>query len=586
MRKYLLNTVIAIAGSALLVGCSQAEKVDGSASVEATLAGQPNVLLIVADDLGYSDLGAFGGEIDTPNLDALAMSGLRLTNFYAMPNCSPTRSMLLTGKDNHAVGMGAMAEAMPTAFPFLIGRPGYEGYLKPETTTIAEKFSEAGYRTMMTGKWHLGDTPEQQPSEHGFDKSFVLLGGGGDHFGYGQNGDPALEPVEYTQDGKTATYPVGTYSSDFYAEQLIDYVGTKDSDNRPFFAYLAFTAPHWPLQAPQDLIAKYEGRYDAGPEALRNDRLARMKTLGLIENSISVSDLAPLGDWNSLDENQRAIGARKMEIYAAMVDSLDQNVGKVLAHLRATGEYDNTVIIFMSDNGAEGIPQGPLIGRSSNSTLPENKAQVMATIGAGNVDLAKMGTKDSFLTYESGWAQAAMAPFRDYKGYTDDGGIRVPAFIAGPGINGQRITDSLLSVRDIMPTTLDLSDIDYDPSLTTPSVTRNGVNAPTAKSWVPILTGQSDSVRSTDDAMAWELHLRRAVRMGDWKAVYEKDNPAMARNPKAPSSWKLFNLQSDPGESKNVRKENPEVFERLMTAWEIYAEENGVFVPGPKPAAQ
>jgi len=259
-----------------------------------------------------------------------------------------------------------------------------------------------------------------------------------------------------------------------------------------------------------------------------------MKTLGLIENSISVSDLAPLGDWNSLDENQRVIRARKMEIYAAMVDSLDQNVGKVLAHLRATGEYDNTVIIFMSDNGAEGIPQGPLIGRSSNSTLPENKAQVMATIGAGNVDLAKMGTKDSFLTYESGWAQAAMAPFRDYKGYTDDGGIRVPAFITGPGINGQRITDSLLSVRDIMPTTLDLSDIEYDPSLTTPSVTKNGVNAPTAKSWVPILTGQSDSVRSTDDAMAWELHMRRAVRMGDWNAVYETDNPAMAMTPKAP----------------------------------------------------
>lgn len=540
----------------------------------------PNVLLIVADDLGFSDLGAFGGEIETPNLDALAFSGIRMTGFYAMPNCSPTRSMLLTGQDNHTAGMGAMAEAIPAAFPFLMGKPGYEGYLIPQTTTIAEKFSEAGYRTMMSGKWHLGYEKDHQPSAHGFERSFVLLEGGGDHFGYGQNGDPALEPVRYTENGLPAEYPVGVYSSDFYASQLIEYLSADEEDDRPFFAYLAFTAPHWPLQAPEALIAKYEGRYDAGPEALRIERLTRMKDLGLLEDSVLSANLEELADWKALGEDQRKIQSRKMEIYAAMVDSLDQNVGKVIQHLRESGELENTVVFFMSDNGAEGIDQDSLIKRSSNTTPTEFRAQVMATIEANNTDLSRMGSKDSFLTYGDQWAKAAAAPFRDFKSETNDGGIRVPAFITGPEIKGNRIVGSLLSVRDIMPTTLDLAGIPYDVSLTTPTKINDDINAPIAKSWLPILSSSTDSVRTKSDALAWELHMRRAVRLGDWKAVYEKDDPARANDPKAPSSWKLFNMKIDAGESQDVRADHPAEFERLMSVWDVYAEENGVFIPG------
>ena len=543
----------------------------------------PNVLLIVADDLGFSDLGAFGGEIETPNLDALALSGIRMTGFYAMPNCSPTRSMLLTGRDNHSAGLGAMAEAIPTAFPFLIGKPGYEGFLLPQTTTIAEKFSEAGYRTMMTGKWHLGHKKEHQPSEHGFEKSFVLLDGGGDHFGYGQNGDPALEVVSYTENGLPAEYPVGAYSSDFYATRLIDYLNEDDEDDRPFFAYLAFTAPHWPLQAPEALIAKYQGRYDAGPEALRIERLKRMKELGLLDDSILSANIAALVDWNVLSEEKRKIESRKMEIYAAMVDALDQNVGKVIQHLKELGEYENTIIIFLSDNGAEGVDQNFLIRRSSGTTPTEFRAQVLATIETRNTNLSQMGSKDSFLTYGDQWAQAAAAPFRDFKGETNDGGVRVPAFITGPGIKGGRVVGSLLSVRDIMPTALDLTNIPYDVSLTTPTKINNNINAPKAKSWLPILSGSADSVRTQDDAMAWELHMKRAVRLGDWKAVYEKDDPARANDPKAPSSWKLYNMKIDAGESKDVRADHPVEFERLMAVWDFYAEENGVFVPGASP---
>lgn len=586
MKKTLIRSSIVLFVIAFQVACGSNDPSPADAPGTQISNAPRNVLLIVADDLGYSDLGAFGGEIDTPNLDALAMSGIRFTSFYAMPNCSPTRAMLLTGKDSHAVGMGAMAEAIPTAFPFLIGRPGYEGYLRPETTTIAEKFSEAGYYTVMTGKWHLGHKPEQQPSEHGFEQSFVLLDGGGDHFGYGQNDDPALEMVSYTENGELAEYPVGTYSSDFYAARLIDYLSADKGEDRPFFAYLAFTAPHWPLQAPKSLIAKYEGRYSAGPAALRNERLQRMKDLGLLDDATLSANLLPLDDWDTLSEEERAIESRKMEIYAAMVDSLDQNVGKVINHLKQTGQFEDTIIIFMSDNGAEGIDQNQLIRRSANSTPEEFRADILAKIAERNIDLELMGGKDSFLTYGDQWAQAAAAPFKDYKGQTDEGGIRTPAFITGPGIVGERVVGGLLSVRDIMPTALDVANISYDESLTTPSVTIDTVNVPTAKSWVPILSGSADEVRTKNDAMAWELHLQRAIRLGDWKAVFNADDPTGANDPNIQPSWKLYNLKSDAGESQDVRDEHPEVFERLMSAWNAYADENGVFAPSGQSKAE
>jgi len=565
---------------AFQIGCSPAENTSSPTSETVSSDKRPNVLLIVADDLGFSDVGAFGGEIDTPNLDALATSGVRLTGFYASPTCSPTRAMLLSGEDNHRAGLGVMAEALGI-FPMLQGRPGYEGYLNPESTTIAERFSAADYRTMMTGKWHLGQEPEQQPPKHGFDKSFVLLQGGADHFGYGQNGGPALEPATYTEDGRLAAYPVGTYSSDFYAETLIDYISTDTEGDRPFFAYLAFTAPHWPLQAPRDLIEKYEGRYDAGPQVLREARLARMGELGLLDEELLNANLPPLDVWDGMSATERQIASRNMEIYAAMVDSMDQNVGKVLDHLRRTDQFDNTVVLFMSDNGAEGIGLRPLIGRSSSHTPPEYKEQVLAAINANNVNLETMGAKDSFITYGDQWARAAIAPFRQYKGDIEEGGVRTPAFITGPGIQGERVNDSPLSVRDIMPTTLELTGV-AEPHVEAIQTAAGGeILLPSGKSWVPILEGRTDAVRTENDAIAWELFLKRGIRLGDWKAVYGKAADAAPGDYRAPSSWRLYNLKSDPSESTDVREQYPDVFDRLITAWNMYAEENGVFVPGP-----
>jgi arylsulfatase A-like enzyme len=567
--------VISLAYSGVISALGSTESI----SDELVKVDKPNILLIVADDLGFSDLGAFGGEIETPNLDSLATSGVRLTNFYATPSCSPTRSMLLTGQDNHPAGMGAMAEALQT-FSILKGKPGYEGYLKPETTTIAEVLSNAGYRTLMSGKWHLGSQPNQQPTEHGFDRAFALMQGGADHFGAGQNGGPALQPATYTENGRPAEFPVGSYSSDVYAERLIDYLNLEDKSDKPdqpFFAYLAFTAPHWPLQAPAELIEKYKDRYNAGPEALRSARFERMKRLGLIDSAVPISSLVVLDDWQKLSEQQRKVESRNMEIYAAMVDSLDQNVGRVLDQLRVSGEYDNTVIIFMSDNGAEGIGARPLIGRTSNSTPPQHKAAVLAAINAGNLDLSKMGTGESFITYGSQWAQAAMAPFRRSKGDTEEGGVRVPAFISGPAIKGQRIISSALSVRDVMPTVLDITHTAYSDVSEAPVTAAGVISMPSAKSWKPILDGSLESVRSDTDAIAWELHLKRGIRVGDWKAVYGKDTGDRS----SPSSWKLYNLSDDIAESNDVSAENSQVLERLVAAWGAYAKQNGVFVPGP-----
>ena len=580
MKKNAVCTVLVSTVIAFQIGCSPAEDASPQASAMPESNNRPNVLLIVADDLGFSDLGAFGGEIDTPNLDALAMTGIRFTSFYTAPTCSPTRSMLMTGKDSHSVGLGAMAEALNT-YPALKGHPGYEGYLDTSTTTIAEAFSAANYRTMMTGKWHLGKTPQHQPNIHGFDRSFALSQGGGDFYGEGQHGGPALQPVTYFEDGQLTTYPAGKYATDFYAERLIEYLTPEEGDDRPFFAYLAFTAPHWPLQAPEDLIAKYEGRYDAGPNALRSARLGRMKELDLLDDEAFAAKQVPLDDWDALPAEQRAVSARKMEIYAAMVDSLDLNVGKVLDHLRETGELENTIIIFMSDNGAEGIEERPLIGRTSNSTNPAHKTDVLAIIRASNTDLDKMGSSDSFLTYGGQWARAAMAPFKNYKGATEEGGIRSPAIVTGPGVEGGRIVNGVVSVRDIMPTVLEISGLPQKAEEAVVTIDGDLI-APSGKSFAPILTGAAETVRTDKDALAWELFYKSAVRLGDWKAVFSRDDRGRHNDPDQKWSWKLYNVKSDPGERANVLSDNPEEFARLMRVWDAYVEENGVVRRGER----
>ena len=516
---------------------------------------RPNFLVIVADDLGFSDIGAFGGEISTPNLDALANKGVKLTGFHTAPTCSPTRSMLFSGTDNHKAGLGSMAEVLA---PNQKGKPGHEGYLRPDIATLAERLAHGGYRTLFSGKWHLGLTPEQDPYARGFQHSFALLQGGHNHFGLGVSADP-LKGNTYRENGKTlAELPQDFYSSDAFADKLIRQLrksSTGGNGAKPFFAYLAFTAPHWPLQAPAEDIAKYRGKYDAGFEALRGQRLKRLVELGLISKDVVPHSLKlPKGGWDSLTAEQKLAAARDMEIYAAMVDRLDQNVGRVITELKRSGEFDNTVILFLADNGAEGLD-------IETTGLKMLKSQ----IDVADNSFANRGSATSYLTYGTGWAQAATAPSWLTKGYATEGGTRVVAFLHGEGFEKRGgVESAFLSVADIAPTFLDLASIPYSGT----EFAGRKVQPITGKSWAPLLSGKSDRAYPADHPVGTELFGSRALRQGDWKITDIGDG-----------KWRLFNLATDPGETNDLALERPEKLQSLAKAWDEYAADVGVVLP-------
>lgn len=531
--------------------------------------GQPNFLVILADDLGWSDLGAFGGEIRTPNLDKLALGGVRFTGLHTAPTCSPTRSMLMSGTDNHVAGVGTMAESLRRS-PALVGRPGYEGELNDRVASVAELLSQGGYRTIMSGKWHLGLTEDRSPAARGFERSFSLAQGLSNFWGEDQVeawGAAGGNPI-YREDRKQVTYPTGTYTTDYFTDRLIGFLDEGQSDTRPFFAYLAYTAPHWPIMAPEANVSRYKGRYDQGYEALRTERLAKQKALGLIPANTQAHDFVGVKPWESLAADEKAYEARKMEVYAGMVDRLDENVGRVIEKLKQQGRYDNTVIIFLSDNGPEG----------NDITSPSafvNDPAALERLGIDN-SYANIGKPNSYLGYGPGWAQANSSPSQLVKGYPTEGGTRVTAFAAGKGVAGSgRIARGNLSVQDITPTLLDLAGIQH------PSTYNGKAIAPLrGHSLQPILLAEKEEVRAPDEPLGTELFFRRALRLGDWKAVFlPKTGDLYPRNGVGDSKWKLYNLANDPAERTDLSAENPEKLAELVGHWQRYAQETGVYVP-------
>jgi arylsulfatase A-like enzyme len=523
---------------------------------------RPNFLVIVADDLGFSDIGAFGGEINTPNLDRLAYAGVRFTDFHSAPACSPTRAMLLTGTDHHIAGIGTMLEV---ALPGFQGAPGYEGYLNDRVVALPELLRDAGYLTLMSGKWHLGSTIDRSPWARGFERSFALLPAGASHYGGAAAGGFSPVPTLYTEDDQFVTVGDGFYSSDFYTDTLLRYFRDRSQDDdRPFFAYLPFQAPHWPLQAPDASIAPYHGRYDAGPDALREARLAALKKLGLCPPDVVphpvVADGAP--EWADMTDDQRARSARSMEVYAGMVDRMDWNIGRVIDYLAETGELDNTVVIFLSDNGAEG---------AIVEAMPLHGAQIVAQIEKHcDNSLDNLGRPTSFIWYGPRWAQAATAPSRLHKAFTTEGGIRVVGFITWPGFARQRqIGTAFATVMDIAPTVLELAGAAH------PGTAYRGreVAAMQGRSLVAYLAGDTEAVHDADTGTGWELFGRRAIRQGDWKALHL---PA----PYGPGTWQLYDLSSDPGEIDDLAASRPDILAELLELWDRYVKHNGV-IPEP-----
>ena len=527
----------------------------GAASAQAAPAKRPNILLIVADDLGYTDLGAYGAEISTPNLDKLASGGVKMTGFYASPFCSPTRAMLMSGSDNHLVGFGDMSELM---LPEQRGKPGYEGYLNARVVPMAQVLKDAGYRTAMAGKWHLGVKEEFSPATSGFEQSYAMVMGGASHWG-DQSGIVAMDPAKppkaiYRENGKAIDIPRdGFYSSQAFTDKLLDYLKSGEKSGKPFFGYLAFTAPHWPLHAPDADIAKYEGRYKEGYDKLRKERLERMKRLGIVPADTPVYEgHAHWPKWESLTPAQQEAEARRMTVYSAMVDHMDRQIGRVLDYLKAKGELDNTFIFFMSDNGADG-----------NSVYDVGRTREWIEKDMDN-STANTGKPGSFIEYGPGWAQVGSTPFKLYKSFMYEGGIAVPAIAWGPGIKGGALKREFAHVTDVAPTIFELAGARH------PGTEYQGkpVLPLRGKSMVSWLQGKASTVRSDQDAVGWELGGRKALRKGDWKIVY-------ANKPWGKDGWELYNIAKDRTESRDLADENPQKLGEMIVAWKQYVAETG-----------
>ena len=523
-------------------------------------ANRPNIVLIVADDLGWSDLGSFGGEIHTPNLDNLAFSGLRLTNFYVAPTCSPTRSMLLSGTDNHLAGLGNMEEELG---PNQKGRPGYEGYLNRDVISFATLLQEAGYRTMMSGKWHLGASLELGPESRGFDDAFVIANGISNHFRQERIVGFKVDEITkapYRENGISVDLKEPFYSSELYTDKIIQYIEKHRKDNKfknnPFFAYAAYSAPHWPLQAPDYYIKKYEDNYHAGYRAIKSGRLENMKKMGLIKEDLNPEESNLWPKWSQLDENTKQEEAKKMAVYAAMVEALDFHVGRLVDFLDKSELLNNTVIIFLSDNGAEGNDPGVILENAR--WIPKNFDN----------SIENMGRANSHISYGPRWAEVSAAPFKDFKAFPSEGGIISPAFITYPGFKRQgRIDGAFSTVMDIAPTLLDIANIDY------PKNTYKGMKVHPLKgrSMIDFLMERKNKIHSNQYVMGWELFNRGAIRQGIWKIVF-------IEKPHGDGEWSLYNLKEDPLEQNNLADINKDKLKEMMLLWYEYKENNGVII--------
>jgi arylsulfatase len=546
-----------------LTACVERQDVPPAAS-EQRAEERPNILLIVADDLGYADLGVYGSEIETPNLDALARAGVTFTDFYVSATCSPTRAMLLTGVDHHLAGMGSMYREQA---PNQEGQPGYEGHLNDRVATIAELLGDAGYHTYMTGKWHLGYGDDTSPAARGFERSFASLAGGAGHLDMLPIFGPGNAP--YREDGEMLeSLPDDFYSTRFFTRKLIEHIDENRDDGRPFFGYLAYTAVHWPLQAPDESIARQTGRYDDGYDALHERRIARLKELGLATADVGPTPRLP-GEpaWSELTADERRREARLMEIYAAMVSDIDIYVGELVAYLKSIGEFDNTFIMFLSDNGAEGHYIDRSIGAIGD----------WARQCCDN-SLDNMGRRDSFLWYGPNWARASVGPWRMFKAFTSEGGIRAPAIVHYPQSSARGVNRQFVTVLDVVPTLLDLANTEHPGS----QFGGRSVFPPRGgASMLPMLQGETDAVHGPDHVVGWELFGKTAIRQGDWKIVQEPQGDYYkVRNPlEERYAWQLFNLADDPAELNDLAGTHPEKLQEMIALWEQYAEENGVIIP-------
>lgn len=538
---------------------AQASELPPSPPGSAGKPSRPNIVVLLADDWGFSDVGAYGSEIATPNLDALARQGTRFSNFHVSASCSPTRSMLLTGVDNHLNGVGNMRETIPQEHK---GKPGYLSVLNERVVTIASLLKDSGYRTYVAGKWHVGKEPHNLPDKRGFDRSIIQGDSGSDNWETGKRYLDLTDKVYWFEDGKEAVMPREFYSSEYYIDRMINYIQgdnkAADKSRQPFFAYVAFQANHIPVQAPRSFIDKYKGRYKDGWTALRQARRDRAIALGLLPKDTPMVTMSTTKDWEALTPAEQAYQARRMEVYAGMAEAMDYHVGRLVTALKQSGQYDNTIFMFMSDNGAEA--SDPYAMLSARLWLSMHY----------NSDIDKLGDKGAYSIIGPSWSSAAASPLSTYKFYAGEGGIRVPLIIAGKGMQQNRIHQSFTHISDIAPTILELANTPR------PNGSYQGKPVETmhGSSLIPVLFDGKDRVHPADENIGYELSGNQALFRGDYKLV--KNLP-----PVGDGSWHLYDIQLDPGETRDLQSSLPEVFSSMQTAYAQYAKDNGV-LPMPE----
>ena len=514
---------------------------------------RPNIVVLVADDWGFTDVGAFGGEIATPNLDELARRGMRFSNFHVAASCSPTRSMLLTGVDNHRNGHGNLRETMPREH---LGKPGYLGSLVPNVVTLGTLLRDGGYRTYVAGKWNVGSEPDNLPDRRGFDKSFVMGDTGSDNWEPEKRYLPHNAKVNWFEDGKAPVMPAEFYSSTFFIDKTIGYLKSGEGSGKPFFAYVGFQANHVPVQAPQAFIDQYKGRYNGGWTALRDARRDKAAELGLAPKAAPMVTMRTTENWEALNPSERQYQARLMEVYAGMASAMDHEVGRLMAHLKSTGEFDNTVFVFLSDNGPEGSDY--------------KEADIWLRLHY-NRDLHRLGGKGAYVVPGPSWSSASASPLSTFKFYAGEGGIRSPLIISGArGTAFNQIHAGLTHVTDILPTLLDLAKV---PSPGT-SYRGQGIEAPIGRSLLPVLADPASRVRSDNEPIGYELAGNKALFKGDLKLV-------LNNAPIGDGQWHLYDLRTDPGETLDLQQQRPLEFAAMKADYTAWATAQGV-LPMPE----
>jgi arylsulfatase A-like enzyme len=521
-------------------------------------AKRPNIVILLADDWGFTDVGAFGGEIATPNIDALAAKGVRFSNFHVAGSCSPTRAMLQTGVINHRAGLGNMPETIP---PEHLGKPGYEAQLNNRVVTIADQLRAGGYRTYLTGKWHLGHTPDTLPTVRGYDRALALAQSGADNF----EDKPNLliyNKTEWSEDGKPAKLPKRFYSSTLIIDKMISYIDRDKATGKPFFASVNFIANHIPVQARDADIAAYAGRYHYGWTTLRKERRAAAITKGVMPAGVRTVTMNTSGDWTKLSAQQREQRAGAMAAYAAMGTAMDREIGRLIAHLKTIGAYENTIFVFLSDNGAEAtdpMNMGAFTRWNANQLYDQS--------------IAQQGRPGSLTAQGAGFASASVSPLRGYKFTASEGGLRVPMIMAWPGnpaIKGGSVATGFAHVTDMPMTLLKLAGVAAQQG----RFSGRPVEPMTGLDLTPMLTGAASSVHSADKPLGYELSGNAVLFKGDYKLV--KNLP-----PYGDGRWRLYNISADPGETLDLSGSDPARFAAMQKDYVAFAKVNKV-LPMPE----